>query len=123
MKSLFTLTLLICAVCAAKADVLMKNGVKIWNDRVYILNELPSEYNFKTPVPAQHCSQYNIVFPAGTQKALVAVCSSAGAAEVVKKYDLKSTGKYLYIGNDKKAKLLKYDIFAIENSIYFDIFL
>ena len=115
MKVLCFTALMICSICVSGVDVLMKNGVKIWNDRVYVLNELPAEYNFKKTVPAQHCSQYNIVFPAGTQKALVAICSSAGAAGVVKKYDLKSTGKYLYIGNDKKAKLLKYDIFAIEN--------
>ena len=85
MKVLCFTALMICSICVSGVDVLMKNGVKIWNDRVYVLNELPAEYNFKKPVPAQHCSQYNIVFPAGPQKALVAICSSAGAAGVEKK--------------------------------------
>lgn len=115
MKILCLTILILCSWCMSGADVVMKNGVKIWNDRVYILSELPAEYNFKKPVPSQHCSQYNIVFPAGTQKALVAICTTAATAEVVKKYNLQPTGKYLYIGRTNNPKMLKYDIFAVTN--------
>ncbi len=116
MRFLFFLTVLICSASIIKADAPVKNGVKVWSDRSYILNGLPAEYNFKMPVPAQKCEQYNIVIPAGTKKALVAIYSSAGATDnVAKKYNLKPTGKHLYIGNAKNPKILKYDIFTVEN--------
>ena len=117
MKKMLLLAVLACCAVLTADDLLMKNGVKAWSDRGYIVTNLADSFQFKKAVPAQKCSGYTIVLPKDTKKALIAVCASNAAAvkALAEKYNLKPANSEMYIGDSKRPKILKYAIFIVEN--------
>ena len=115
MKNSVICVLLACCAVLTAEDLLMKNGVKAWSDRGYIMTGLADSFQIKNAVPVQKCSGYSIVLPKGSKKALIAIFNNANAVPVIKKYNLKPTGSSVYIGDSRRPKMLKYDVFAVDN--------
>jgi len=115
MQKIFIVLLLGCAMLTCAADAVIKNGALAWSDRKYVVAAMPESLDLTAPVPVQKCSDYAITLPAGTKKALIAICDGNGAKQVAKQYNLKPWGGDFYIGTSAKPKLLKYVLFVIEN--------
>lgn len=113
MKRLFFFIVLTAAILASAANVNMKNGGKVWNDRNYLLEELPESFQFKNPVPEQACTGYKIVFPAGCSKALIAIVDSAKGAAVAAEYKCVPLPEPIYIGTAAKKRILRYKMWVI----------
>ena len=98
------------------ADAVMQNGTKIWSDRKFVINGMPESLKLTQSVPVQKCSGYAIKFPAGTRKALIAVCDGAGIQKMLQDKSLKltPTGLGFYIGTPAKPKALYYKVLVID---------
>ncbi len=98
------------------ADAVMQNGTKIWSDRKFVINGMPESLKLTQSVPVQKCSDYAIKFPAGTRKALIAVCDGAGIQKMLQDKSLKltPTGLGFYIGTPAKPKALYYKVLVID---------
>ena len=117
MKKILLLFLLaICGVLFA-GETVLKNGVKAWSDRQYIISNMPENLKLEKGVPLQRCSGNLINFPAGTRKALIALCDTPGLNKILNDKNLKitDTGLDFKINMDRKSKFLRYRIFVIEN--------
>jgi len=116
MKKIVFIALLLSCCGIFAADAVMKNGVKAWSDRQYIISNMPESLKLEKSVPVQRCSGNLINFPAGTRKALIALCDGPGLANILNDKSLKltDTGLGFNIGMARKAKTLYYRIFIIE---------
>lgn len=115
MKKIILGALLTAGVVLGAADVVIKNGVPAWSDRKYTISNLPENIKLEKSVPLQQCSGNIIKFPAGTSKAMVALCEGPGLAGMLKDKSLKLTDtgwKFNIVMG--KGKSLYYRILLIE---------
>ena len=113
-KALLLLTLTT-SILATAADVLMKNGQKVWKDRPYTLSGLPESILFKNPVPEQACNGYSLTFPAGCQKALIALLDNPAGKALAEQYHCTPLPPLVYIDNGPKKRILAYRLWIIAN--------
>ena len=117
MKKCFFIFLLLQTVSIFAAGIVVKNGVLAWSDRKYTISGMPEVLQLDKSVPQQRCSDYAIKFPAGTRKALIAICDGEGLQKILQDKTLKLTDTKLgfYVGTAKKPRAIYYRVFVIEN--------
>lgn len=93
----------------AGESIVMKNEVKAWSDRNYVISGLPAEWQFSKLVPAQSCEGYSLSLPSGTKQALIGLYSSTQNRKFAESKGLKIIGKTFNVGS------LKYDVYIWQN--------
>lgn len=112
MKMLFFLALTMTSILFSDS-VIMRNGAKVWKDRAYTLDGLPDYLQFKNPVPEQACDGYKLVFPAGCQKALIAILESNAGKEIAARHNCVLLPDSVYIDQAPRKHILRYRLWII----------
>ena len=115
MRTLIAIFFLLCNILVYADSITMRDGVKAWSDREYLISDLDGIFQPQKSVPVQKCTGFTIIIPRGTTKALIALYSSKGAADMAKNHGLKPLNKSIYIGREEQRKMSKYDLFIVDN--------
>ena len=115
MRTLIAIFFLLCNILIYADSITMRDGVKAWIDREYLISDLDGIFQPQKAVPVQKCTGFTIIIPRGTTKALIALYSGKGAADMAKNHGLKPLNKSIYIGRNEQRKMSKYDLFIVDN--------